>query len=86
LLGFFEKAKKYTPSIMSIITPSAASSTSMPTSSTPAASALMPPPSAGATSSAPSQRSLYIGGQVSRNRRGPIHITTSVYDMNTYFD
>jgi hypothetical protein len=29
---------------------------------------------------------LYIGGQVSRNRRGPIHITTSVYDMNSYFD
>jgi hypothetical protein len=29
---------------------------------------------------------LYIGGQVSRNRRGPIHITTSVYDRNSYFD
>jgi hypothetical protein len=46
LLGFFEKAKKYAPGIMSIITPSAASST-------PATSASMPPPSAGATSSAP---------------------------------
>jgi hypothetical protein len=29
---------------------------------------------------------LYIGGQVSRNQRGPIHITTSVYDKNSYFD
>jgi hypothetical protein len=29
---------------------------------------------------------LYIGGQVSRNRLGPIRITTSVYDMNLYFD
>jgi hypothetical protein len=54
LLGFFEKAKKYAPGIVSIITPSAASSTSAPASLTPAASASMPPPSAGATSSAPS--------------------------------
>jgi hypothetical protein len=54
LLGFFEKAKKYAPGIVSIITPSAASLTSTHTSSTPAASALMPPPSAGADSSAPS--------------------------------
>jgi hypothetical protein len=54
LLGFFEKAKKYAPGIVSIITPSAASSTSMPISSTPAASASMPPPSASADSSAPS--------------------------------
>jgi hypothetical protein len=53
LLGFFEKAKKYAPGIMLIITPSAASSTSTPASSTPATSASMPPPSAGATSSAP---------------------------------
>jgi hypothetical protein len=30
LLGFFEKAKKYAPGIVSIITPSAASSTSTP--------------------------------------------------------
>jgi hypothetical protein len=30
LRGFFEKAKKYTPGIVSIITPSAASSTSTP--------------------------------------------------------
>jgi hypothetical protein len=54
LLGFFKKEKKYAPGIVSIITPSAASSTSTPTSSTPAASASMPPPSAGAASSAPS--------------------------------
>jgi hypothetical protein len=54
LLGFFEKAKKYVTGIVAIITPSAASLTSMPTSSTPAASASMPPPSAGATSFAPS--------------------------------
>jgi hypothetical protein len=54
LLGFFEKAKKYAPDIVSIITPSTASSTSMPISSTPAASASMPPPSVGADSSAPS--------------------------------
>jgi hypothetical protein len=54
LLGFFEKAKKYAPGIVSIITPSVASSTSTPISSTPAASVSMPPPSAGADSSAPS--------------------------------
>jgi hypothetical protein len=54
LLGFFEKAKKYAPGIVSIITPSAASSTSTLTSSTPAAGASMPPPSAGADASAPS--------------------------------
>jgi hypothetical protein len=29
---------------------------------------------------------LYIRGQVSRNGRGPIHITVSVYNMNSYFD
>jgi hypothetical protein len=54
LLGFFEKAKKYAPDIVSIITPLAASSTSMPISLTPTASAPMPPPRAGANSSAPS--------------------------------
>jgi hypothetical protein len=54
LLGYFEKVKKYAPGIVSIITPSSASSTSTPTSSTPTASASMPPPSAGADSSAPS--------------------------------
>jgi hypothetical protein len=54
LLGFFEKAKKYAPDIMSIITPSAASSTSTPSLSAPAPSTSMPPPSAGAASPAPS--------------------------------
>jgi hypothetical protein len=54
LLGFFEKAKKYVPGIVSIITPSAASLTSTPTSLTPAASASMPLPGAGAASSTPS--------------------------------
>jgi hypothetical protein len=54
LLGLFEKVKKYAPGIVSIITPSSASSTSTPTSLTPAANASMPPPSAGAASSAPS--------------------------------
>jgi hypothetical protein len=54
LLGFFEKAKKYVPGIVSIITPSVASLTSMRASLTPATSASMPLLSAGATSSAPS--------------------------------
>jgi hypothetical protein len=54
LRGFFEKAKKYAPGIVSIITPLAASLTSTPASSTPATSASMPPPSAGATSPEPS--------------------------------
>jgi hypothetical protein len=53
LRGFFEKAKKYAPGIVSIITPLAASSTSTPASLTPATSAPMPLPSAGATSSTP---------------------------------
>jgi hypothetical protein len=54
LRGFFEKAKKYAPGIVSIISPSAASSTSTtPVSSTPVISGPMPPSSAGATSSAP---------------------------------
>jgi hypothetical protein len=54
LWGFFEKAKKYAPGIVSIISPSAASSTSTtPVSSTPATSGLMPLPATGATSSVP---------------------------------
>jgi hypothetical protein len=53
LLVFFKKAKEYVPGIVSIITPSAASSTSTPASSTPATSVSMPPPRTGATSSAP---------------------------------
>jgi hypothetical protein len=53
LLGFFEKVKKYAPGIVSIITPSAASLTSMPASLTPTMSASMPLPNTGATSSVP---------------------------------
>jgi hypothetical protein len=54
LKGFFEKAKKYVSGIVSIITPSVASSSSTPASSTLVRSASMLPPSAGATSYAPS--------------------------------
>jgi hypothetical protein len=51
---FFEKGKKYVPGIVSIISPSAASSTSTTlVSSTPETSGSMPPPNAGATSAAP---------------------------------
>jgi hypothetical protein len=50
LLVFFKKAKEYAPSIVSIITPSAASSTSTPASSTPTTSASMPLPNAGVAS------------------------------------
>jgi hypothetical protein len=51
---FFEKVKKYAPSIVLIISPSTASSTSaMPVSSTPATSGSMPLPNTGATSSTP---------------------------------
>jgi hypothetical protein len=50
---FFKKAKEYAPGIVSIITHSAASSTSTPASSTPETSASMPPPGTGAASSAP---------------------------------
>jgi hypothetical protein len=51
---FFKKAKKYALGIVSIISPSVASSTSAtPISSTPATSGSMPPPNAGATSSTP---------------------------------
>jgi hypothetical protein len=50
---FFEKAKKYALGIVSIISPSAASSTSAPASSTPASSAPMPPPEAAATFATP---------------------------------
>jgi hypothetical protein len=54
LRGFFEKAKKYVPGIMSIVSPSAASMTSStPVSLTPTTSASMPPPNTGATSSMP---------------------------------
>jgi hypothetical protein len=51
---FFEKAKKYTPGIVSIISPSAASTTSATlVSSTLVTSGSMPPPNAGATSATP---------------------------------
>jgi hypothetical protein len=50
LRSFFEKAKKYVPGIMSIISPSVASLTSTPALSTPSSSAPMPPPGAAATS------------------------------------
>jgi hypothetical protein len=51
---FFEKVKKYAPGIVSIISPSAASTTSAtPVSSTLATSGSMPPPNTGATSSTP---------------------------------
>jgi hypothetical protein len=51
---FFEKAKKYAPGIVSIISPSAASTTSAtPVSSTSVTSGSVPPPNAGATSAMP---------------------------------
>jgi hypothetical protein len=53
LRGFFERAKKYAPGIVSIISPSAASSTSAPASSTPSSGATMPPPGTAATSASP---------------------------------
>jgi hypothetical protein len=54
LKAFFEKAKKYAPSIMSMISPSAASTTgTMPISSTLATSGSVPPPDAGTTSATP---------------------------------
>jgi hypothetical protein len=49
MLKFFEKAKEYTPRIVSLITPSAASSTPVPSTSTP-----LPGAVAAADSSAPS--------------------------------
>jgi hypothetical protein len=55
LKAFFEKAKKFPPAIVSIISPSAASAASFtPTSSTPATADLAPPSTAGATSAMPS--------------------------------
>jgi hypothetical protein len=49
LRGFFERAKKYTPGIVSIISPSVAALTSAPISLTPSSGATMPPPGAAAT-------------------------------------
>jgi hypothetical protein len=54
LKPFFEKAKKYAPSIVSMISPLAASVTGMtPISSTLATSGSVPPPDAGAASAMP---------------------------------
>jgi hypothetical protein len=54
LKAFFEKAKKYVPGIVSMISPSVASATgTMPISSTPAISGSVPPPDAGAASATP---------------------------------
>jgi hypothetical protein len=51
---FFEKVKRYAPGIISIISPSTASTTSAtPVSSTQVTSGTMPPPHAGATSATP---------------------------------
>jgi hypothetical protein len=54
LKAFFEKAKKYAPGIVSMISPSAASATgTTPISLTPATSGSLPPPDAGAASATP---------------------------------
>jgi hypothetical protein len=54
LKAFFEKAKRFTPGIMAMISPSAASAASSTLiSSTPATSGSVPPPNAGATSAMP---------------------------------
>jgi hypothetical protein len=55
LKAFFEKAKKFAPTIVSIISPSAASAVSVtPTSSTPATTDSAPPSTAGADFAMPS--------------------------------
>jgi hypothetical protein len=55
LKAFFEKAKRYAPGIVSVISPSVASATSAtPVSSTPATSGSARPPNASATSATPS--------------------------------
>jgi hypothetical protein len=54
LKAFFEKAKKYAPGIVSMISPSAASATAtMPISLTPATSGSVPPRDTGAASATP---------------------------------
>jgi hypothetical protein len=53
LRGFFEREKKYAPGIVSIISPSVASSTSAPASLTPSSGATMPPLGTAATSASP---------------------------------
>jgi hypothetical protein len=55
LKAFFEKAKKFSPAIVAMISPSAASAaSSTPASSTPATNKSAPPPTAGAASATPS--------------------------------
>jgi hypothetical protein len=55
LKAFFEKAKRYAPGIVAMISPSAASAISTtPVSMTLATSGSTPPPNAGATSATPS--------------------------------
>jgi hypothetical protein len=54
LKAFFEKAKRYAPGIVSMISPLAASAAAtMPISSTPVTSGSVPPPDAGAASATP---------------------------------
>jgi hypothetical protein len=53
LRGFFKRAKKYAPGIMSIISPSVAASTYAPISLTPSSDVTMPPPGAAATPASP---------------------------------
>jgi hypothetical protein len=52
LKAFFEKAKRFAPGIVAMISPSAAS-TDSPISLTPAMSGSVPPPNAGAASATP---------------------------------
>jgi hypothetical protein len=55
LKAFFEKAKKFSPAIVAMISPSAASAaSSAPTSSTPAMNESAPPPTTGSASATPS--------------------------------
>jgi hypothetical protein len=53
LRGFVERAKKYAPGIVSIISPLAAASNSAPISLTPSSGATMPPPGTAATPASP---------------------------------
>jgi hypothetical protein len=53
LRGFLERAKKYAPGIVSIISPSVAALTSTPISSTPSTGVTMPSPGAAATPASP---------------------------------
>jgi hypothetical protein len=55
LKAFFEKAKKFAPAIVAMISPSAASAaSSTPVSSTPAMNEFIPPPNAYTSSAMPS--------------------------------